>query len=203
MHLMLESVLRDAQARGWIGKGPLTEGIAHAQGFAACVPTSPDRFVDLGSGGGLPGLVLALSWPEARGALIESNQRRAEFLRQSIQDLALSDRITVLAERAEVAGRDPELREQADVVVARSFGPPAVVAECAAPLLKLGGHLIVSEPPANSQASRWPESGVAIVGLTLGKAYTTPFSYQTLLKSHPTPTRYPRRLGLPGKRPLF
>ena len=78
--------------------------------------------------------MVAIEWPEATVALLEANGRRAAFLRRAVERLGLGDRVTVLEERAEVCGRDAGLRAGFDGVLARSFGRPAVVAECAAPL---------------------------------------------------------------------
>ena len=202
---MLEAVLLDAQGLGWIGPGPLGRAVAHARGFAEGPGEAPSSFADLGSGGGLPGLVLALTWPQARGVLIEGSVKRAGFLVTAVERLGLDDRCAVVAERAEAAGRRPDLRGSFDVVVARSFGPPAVTAECAAPLLHLGGRLLVSEPPTSAapEDSRWPQAGLDLVGMVVGEAWSTEFHYQSLLQNVPCPDRYPRRVGIPTKRPLF
>ncbi|MGH9120995.1 MAG: RsmG family class I SAM-dependent methyltransferase, partial [Acidimicrobiales bacterium] len=102
--------------------------------------------VDLGSGAGLPGLVLACSWPESRWILMDSSTRRTAWLASAVERLGVSARVRVLCARAEVVGRG-ELRGSIHHVVARSFGAPAVTAECAAPLLRIGGSLVVAEPP--------------------------------------------------------
>jgi 16S rRNA (guanine527-N7)-methyltransferase len=116
--------------------------------------------------------------------------------------LDLQGRCRVVAERAELAGRRDDLRGACDVVVARGFAPPPVTAECAAPLLRVGGLLVVSEPPG-SDDDRWPADGLAPLGLTLATTWTTDFHYRSLHQSRPCPTRYPRRVGIPQKRPLF
>ena len=147
----LRELLAEARALGFLGPGPLDPQVRHAQGFAAIARRlsgrGPVRLVDLGSGGGLPGLVVATEWPEAAVALLEANGRRAAFLRRAVERLDLEGRVSVLEERAEVCGREPGLRAGFDGVLARSFGRPAVLAECAAPLLRVGGWLLVSEPP--------------------------------------------------------
>lgn len=113
------------------------------------------------------------------------------------------------AQRAEEAGRDPELRATFDLVTARGFGPPAVVAECAAPFLRPGGLLVVSEPPAG-EAARWPAAGLAPLGLepvgpplTLEVGSGQTGTYQVLHQRIACPERWPRRTGIPAKRPLF
>ena len=81
--------------------------------------------------------------------LLEANERRSAFLKRAVDRLALSDRVSVLQERAEICGRDPEWRASFDGAIARSFGRPAVLAECTAPLLKVGAWVVVSEPPSS------------------------------------------------------
>jgi 16S rRNA (guanine527-N7)-methyltransferase len=198
----LRRVLEEAQTLGLIGPGPVPAQVAHSRAFATLAPDLPGRAVDLGSGGGLPGLVLASAWPQSRWILLDASRRRTEFLQRAVDALELTRRVEVRCQRAEEAGRDPALRGHADLVVARSFGPPAVVAECAAPFLSLGGHLIVAEPPGGDQ-SRWPPVGLALVGLQLDEATTQPWALQRLTQTIACPDRYPRRTGIPDKRPLF
>lgn len=207
----LLSVLEESQSQGFLGPGPVEAQVEHARGFAAS-PTvpAPRRFVDLGSGGGVPGLVLVtLVWPSAEAVLLDAGERRCEFLTWAVAELDLAERVAVRRGRAEEAGRDPSLRGRFELVVARSFAGPGVTAECSAPFLQVGGRLVVSEPPAADDAegmpaaSRWPEAGLAEVGLRARARWTSPFAYQALEQVAPCPERYPRRTGIPAKRPLF
>ena len=91
-------------------------------------------------------------------------------------------------------------------MVARGFGPPPVTAECGAPFLRVGGTLVVSEPPRRTSAgrsARWPTEGVMALGLRPAGTWQRPFHYQALEQAEPCPDRYPRRVGVPAKRPLF
>ena len=91
-----------------------------------------------------------------------------------------------------------------DLVTARGFGPPAVTAECAAPFLVLGGQLLVSEPPESDPDSRWPAAGLALLGMNLDQVTSpTPAHYAVIDQGERCPDRYPRRVGIPVKRPLF
>jgi 16S rRNA (guanine527-N7)-methyltransferase len=134
--------------------------------------------------------------------LIDANARRAAFLREAVGALDLSHRVEVLGQRAEEAGRDSNHRGKADLVVARSFGPPAVTAECAAPFLCTDGFLIVAEPPGGPPG-RWPAGPLALLGLVSDQHQNAPVALQRLRQAHPCPTRYPRRPGIPAKRPLY
>lgn len=200
----VRDVLSDARALGFLGPGPVDRHIVHAQEFARAVPVGPPgHVVDLGSGGGVPGLVLAHMWTDAELCLVEAGERRASFLEEAVARLGLRSRVRVIASRAEEVGRDPAFRALADAVVARSFGPPGVTAECAGPLLRVGGHLIVSEPPEVT-IERWPEDSLAALGLVpLGRSTGEGGTVQVLRQVAPCPERFPRRVGVPAKRPLF
>lgn len=213
---VLIEVLRSAQDLGFIGPGPLEDHVRHGRAFADAVsegwrttrrsPRSPlpRRAADLGSGGGVPSLVIAVEWPDVRLRLIEAQGRRAAFLRQAVDHLELGDRVAVLEARAELVGRDPLHRGAYEVVTARAFGRPAVTAECAAPLLETGGMLAVSEPPGeNLGADRWPESALARLGMGEPKSLGADLHFSLIRQVEPCPERYPRRDGIPAKRPLF
>jgi 16S rRNA (guanine527-N7)-methyltransferase len=196
---VLEGVLDRARSLGLLGPTPIPEQIAHARALGATVPPGL-RCVDLGSGGGLPALPLALAWPPSEWWLVESSSRRAAFLESAVHDLDLADRVEVLHQPAEEVGRGP-LRTTADRVTARSFGPPATTAECAAPLLVMGGLLLVSEPPG-ADGSRWDGLVGSDLGLRLIRVVEAEGATVAVLeKEAVTRERYPRRSA--RKRPLF
>lgn len=221
------AALGEARELGFLGEAPLEAQVDHAVGFAAAAATgglagAPGAMLDLGSGGGIPGLVLASAWPDTTVVLLDSNERRCEALRRAVRENGWDSRVRVVQERAERAGRDPALRGAHDLVVARSFGPPAVTAECAAPFLCAGGLLVVSEPPvpdppseASSAATdggrhrvtghpgRWPAVQLEDLGLVPVCFHQAPFGYQVLRQMEPCPERFPRREGIPAKRPLY
>lgn len=164
--------------------------------------------LDLGSGGGLPGLVVATYRPELELTLLEVRQRACRFLWEAVGILDL-DGVVVVEARAEEAARSPDLRETFDGVVARSFGPPAVTAECAVGFLRPGGRLVVSEPPvtdeSDSTSSRWPADGLDQLGLGVpagGGGHGGGGSFVVLEKLR-SDERWPRRVGIPTKRPLW
>jgi 16S rRNA (guanine527-N7)-methyltransferase len=199
----LREILGEARLYGWLGPGDVETHIRHALGMADAVGDPPARFLDLGSGGGVPGLVLAEAWPSARGLLLDAGRRRVEFLTDACARLGLAPRISARAQRAEEAARNPELRGGFDLVVARGFGRPAVTAECAAGFLDVGGRLIVSEPP-EPDPDRWPDAGLAELGFgpaDLRRHADTSVAIMTL--DQPTSPRWPRRTGIPTKRPLW
>lgn len=196
----LHHQLERARALGFLGPGPVEHHIDHAQGFVRALEGVAGRVVDLGSGGGVPGLVLAVERPDLDLVLVDSMDKRCRFLEQAVNELGCHQ-VQVIHARAEEVGRGP-LRGTAAAVVARSFGQPATTAECAAPLLQVGGHLVVSEPPGASGA-RWPTAGTAMLGLAPTELVVGPPTLQILEQQADCDARYPRRPGLPAKRPLF
>ena len=211
-HAGLLEVLERARRLGFTGAAPPEEHIAHALRFLAAIkavatpaaepaatPAAGPTGVDLGSGAGLPGLVLALALPHSTWVLVEAMERRARPLVDAVSHLDLADRVAVWHGRAEDFSRSPGRRGAADLVTARGFASPAATAECAAPLLHPGGLLAVSEPP-ESDGSRWPLPGLAELGLApVGVVEGIMVCEATA----PCPEVFPRRVGIPAKRPLF
>jgi 16S rRNA (guanine527-N7)-methyltransferase len=166
-----------------------------------------ERIADLGSGAGLPGLVLAATLPEARVDLIESVSRKCAFLRRAIERLGLEN-AKVLCDRAEslaAAGG----REAYDAVTARAVGRLPTVAELASPLLRDGGHLLAwkgrRDPDEEAKLAR--ASGSLAIEPGEVRA-VTPYSgsrdrhIHLVRKNGPTPDDLPRRPGMAAKRPF-
>ncbi len=135
--------------------------------------------------------------------LLDSRQRSVSFVQHAVRELDLEGQVAVLLGRAEDVGREVEHRAQYGVVVARGFGPPATTAECAAPLLEVGGRLLVSEPPG-STGGRWPQESLDLLGVRWKRVLATPSATLAVFEQvRPAPQAFPRRTGLPNKRPLF
>ncbi len=146
-----------------------------------------------------------MHWTDTNWVLLDANLRRSEFVGAAADRLGLGDRVRVLHERAENAGREASLRYRFDLVVARGFGPPAVTAECASPFLRPGGRILVSEPPTSTEG-RWSASGLTTLGLRSERRTETgsgAASFQLLEQIEPCPDRFARRVGIPRKRPLW
>lgn len=194
----LVSILEESQRNGFLGPGPVLFHVEHSLAFLPFVSAGP--LLDLGSGGGVPGLVLAAARPPHTVFLLEGKARRAAFLRTAVGALGLN--ATVIEGRAEECGRDARWRSRFDTVVARLFGPPAVTAECASPFLTVGGQLLVSEPPGGPD--RWPASGLRLLGLEDRGVVGERVAHLRLLEQVTRcPQRYPRGVGRPRKSPLF
>ena len=170
---------------------------------------APDRIIDLGSGGGVPAIPLALARPGTSWTLVDSVGKKADALRGMVAALGLRE-VTVLAERAEALGRDPRHRERYAVATARACAALPVLAELSIPLVRVGGRLLAWKGPLRDQDEelrrgrtalgevgggrpRIVESGVSALG---------GHTFVVAPKERPTPARFPRRPGEPARRPL-
>ena len=170
--------------------------------------TGPLRIIDVGSGAGFPGLPMRIVEPRLALTLVESHARRARFLELVASELGLDD-VRVVQARAEDAGRDPALREHFDLVVARAVAPLAVLAEYAIPLLQPGG--VLAAPKGSRAEEELEEAAPALAAL--GATAESPVALslpsgaprQLVLivpRAGELDARYPRRAGIPAKRPL-
>ena len=205
----LDAVLHRSFELGFLGSMPITDQVEHALGFVAVAESEsggpPDSVIDLGTGGGVPGLVLASCWPDSRVVLMDVNERRTKFLQEVLAGWTGSGGAEVLRGRAELLGHVGELREQFNVVTSRSFGLPAATAECGSAFLAVGGLMVTAEPPDSESSIRWPRPGLRQLGLdpVITLRPVVRFGYQVLRKVEPLDDRYPRRVGIPVKRPIF
>ncbi len=157
--------------------------------------------VDLGTGGGVPGLALAAWRTDLTWVLVDAMVKRAAFVAEAVAELQLV--AEVVEARAEAMAADQRWARSVDVVVARSLAAPAVAAEYAAPLLRLGGKVVIAEPPGGD-ADRWPSEGLAKLGMQRGSVLFAPTAtLQVLEQIEPCPDRFPRRIGVAAKSPLF
>lgn len=180
--------------------------------FADCLLVLPyvqhaKRIVDVGSGAGFPGLVLAIAQRHTRYTLVDSLQKRVKFLAEMAKKLGL-DHVEVLHERAENLGHDPDHREQYDVSVARAVAPMAILAEYTLPLTALGGKLVAMKGPEIEAELETANMAMEILGggkVALDMHQVPRLGvrvYCQVMKIKPTPAAYPRRAGIPKKKPL-
>lgn len=181
---------------------------------ARAIGAAPACLADVGSGNGLPGLVLASVWPECAVTLVESSARRCEFLEFAAGRLGLAA-VSVVAARAEDAGRRPELREALALVTARRVAPLAVLLEYALPLLAPGGRAVLAKGRGLAEeraaaegvpellGGRWgAEIAVATPAALVAVGLPDPRRFVVVEKVEAGPERYPRRAGRPTKQPL-
>lgn len=194
---LLEALER-ARRLGVLGPGPVAEHLRHARRFVDALVEVQGSVLDLGSGGGLPGLVVAWDRPDLAVTLLDAQEKRVDLLQAAVDGLELGTRVSVVQGRAEVLAHQTSLRHRFAAVTARSFGPPAVVAECAVGFLATDADLLVSEPP--DRPDRWDAAGLDLLGLEQRP------TVEGLARFHAVRVcadQYPRRVGIPAKRPLF
>lgn len=175
----LKTVLERARTAGFFGPGPLRVHRASCRAFDAAVDQllaagrspagSPEpTVVDLGAGGGLPGLPIARWNPQLRMVLLDTSSKRTAFLEWAVSELDLGDRVDVVEARAEDFAHG-EQRGRFDGAIARGFASPGITLECAAPLVREGGRILVAGPPGGRH---WDSDALAAIGLTVEDSVT-------------------------------
>jgi len=171
-------------------------------------PGEATRVADLGPGGGFPGLPMAIADPDLTLVLIESQERRCAFLRAVAEELRL-ERVSVVHARAEEAGRSPNLRASCDLVVARALAAMPVLVEYALPLLRAGGVLATPKGSRGDEELAEAAGAIAALGGEALPALSMPLPADVppqrvylVRRSGALDDRYPRRPGMPLKRPL-
>jgi len=164
-----------------------------------------EKVADVGSGGGLPGLPLKIALPGLDMTLIEADQAKAAFLVSACSALGLRG-VEVVARRAEDVGRDPRYRESFDVAVARALAPMPVLVELCLPLVRVGGRLLAQK--TETEDLDGARRAIEVLGGALHSAVAAPSAARSagtvviVDKLRPTPPAYPRRPGIPARKPL-
>lgn len=165
-------------------------------------PGTPHSIIDIGSGGGVPGIPLAIVLPDLRFTLLEATGKKTEFLQHTAAELALPN-ITVINGRAERLGQDPAHRERYDAATARALGHLAIVAELAAPLVRPGGLILAVKGAKADQELTESATALGLLGARHSGTLPTPTGRIVALeKTTRTPRTYPRRDGEPKRKPL-
>jgi 16S rRNA (guanine527-N7)-methyltransferase len=208
----LELAYAEAVRLGFLGPKELERlwerHLDDAFGLAAIRRPQPDeRWADLGSGAGLPGLPLAIAHPSTSFTLIDAQQRRLEWVQATAAKLGLTN-LTVVHARLEDYGRGPA-RESFDVATARALGALPVVAELGLPLLKTGGQLLVPRGQPDAEELEQVAAACEQVGGRLNGIIPNPSSpidrvgfVVIMAKIAATSPRFPRRSGVPARSPL-
>jgi 16S rRNA (guanine527-N7)-methyltransferase len=165
-----------------------------------CLPYLPERgvLVDVGSGSGTPGIPIAVARPGLHVVLVESSGKKAGFLEVALRELGLRS-ADVICVRAEALGRSPAHRERYDAATARAVAPLPVLAELVLPLVKIGGVAVMPRGPSARGALRDAAGAVRELG---GVGELRADQMVVVQKVAATPPAYPRRPGVPARRPL-
>jgi 16S rRNA (guanine527-N7)-methyltransferase len=164
--------------------------------------------IDVGSGGGLPGIPIKIVRPDVELALLEATGKKAAFLTKVVEALGLTG-VSVVNARAEDLGHDPAHREHYAVALARAVAPLRVLVELALPLLRVDGILASqkgsgADREVREAASALDKLGGEVVSVRRFEAPASAAQPALVLirKVRPTPAQHPRRAGIPSKRPL-
>lgn len=185
------------------------DALALLETFDRVVPANGGAVMDVGSGAGLPGIPLAIARPGWRFTLLDTLRKRTTFLEETTRELGLTN-VDVVWGRAEDLGKDEAHRERYDVVTARAVAELRVLAEFCLPLAKVGGRWVAAKNATATEEMADALGAVALLGggeMTLQTVSAlgpdgNPRAVVVCEKKLPTPDKYPRRAGIPKKRPL-
>jgi len=167
------------------------------------------RVIDIGSGAGIPGIPLAITWRNLSFVLCDASRKRVQFVEHVVGDLGLAN-VSAVHARMEDLGRAPGARGSFDAAVARAVARSNVLLEYAAPMLKTGGWAFLYKGPSYLGAE---EEDAARAARVLGARPEGVIAYQLLdeqgdrviavfRQAEPCPKRYPRKAGTPSRQPL-
>lgn len=172
------------------------------------VPSGRFSLIDVGSGAGFPGIPLKIFYPQMQLTLVESVAKKARFLETVVAELELSG-TAVLTERAEGLGQKESFREQFDWAAARAVAELRVLAEYLLPLCRIRGRMLAQKGPSAPQEVTVAESAIKALGGGIPNLIPVHLPDKSdaqflvvVKKTAVTPNKYPRRPGMPGKRPL-
>ena len=166
------------------------------------------KVIDIGSGAGFPGIPFKIAYPESEVTLLEATGKKVLFLEKMIKSLNIKG-LTAIKGRAEEAGNIKDYREKFDLVLSRSVAKLNILAELTIPFCKIRGNIVLHKGNDVSQEIECSEKAIRILGGSLAKVIksnlpgqSTPRSLISIRKILSTNTRFPRRTGIPKKRPL-
>ena len=171
-------------------------------------PEGVESLVDVGSGAGFPGIPLSIMLPQTHVVMVDSLDKRVKFLQSVIDALGLN--AEAIHARAEDAARRPELRERFDMAVARAVAPMCVLCEYLLPFVRVGGRMLALKGPSVEDELAEAARAVKALGGQVDRveAVAIPgrdWSHRLACidKAAPTPKQYPRKAGVPEKKPLI
>lgn len=183
------------------------DSLTVASELSPAVLSGDGKILDVGSGAGFPGLPLKIAYPRLNLTLLEATAKKSAFLSHVVESLGLED-VEVVTGRAEDQAHKPKMREQFDIVVSRALAKLNVLVELCLPFCSLGGLTIAQKGRDIDLELREAQTAIDTLGGKIKDSSvpnTSATNIGTLVvieKLRPTPANYPRRPGIPSKRPL-
>lgn len=169
---------------------------------------SSSSLIDIGTGAGFPGIPLKIMLPDLSLTLVESSQKKVEFCKVAVEELHLTN-TKVITARAEDLGKERNHREHYDWAIARAVAELSVLAEYLLPLVRIGGKALAMKGSSASSEIQKAERAIEVLGAEISEVVDlelpNDFGQRTLVvmkKIAPTPGAYPRRAGIPSKKPI-
>lgn len=166
-----------------------------------------DKIIDVGTGGGFPGVPLAILYPEKEFVLLDSLKKRLNIIDSLTHELGINN-VTTFHGRAEDAAKQKDMREAFDLCVSRAVANLTSLSELCIPFVKIGGYFVAYKGPGAYDEAKEAENAINILGGKL-ESITVPEGQKesehtliTILKTANTPEKYPRKAGNPLKKPL-
>lgn len=166
------------------------------------------KVIDIGTGGGFPGIPIILEHPEFRLCAVDSVGKKLEFVRLLAEKLDIRNRVEIVNARAEELARIPDKREKFDLALTRAVAKLNIIVEYCLPFVKVGGYFVAYKAKNIEQELKEAQNAISVLGgeLVCIKPYTLEDNEERNLilirKIKPTPAQYPRKTGVPAKKPL-
>ncbi len=180
---------------------PLNEELQH--------PELSNKYIDIGSGCGFPGIAIAIAMPNAKITLLDSSSKKTTFLKEVSKEIGLNSRVTVITERAETAGRDPILRSNFDYAIARAVASANVVAEYLVPFLNSTGQGLIFKGGWSETEQQVLKKALTEMNAEIHRTHKFVLPNNRGIRNiiricsvHKCPNQYPRSVGKPKKQPL-
>lgn len=167
-----------------------------------------NTMIDVGTGAGFPGIPLKIMFPNLKVVLLDSLNKRLKFLDSVIDELQLTN-ISTIHGRAEDIGKDIEYREKFDVCVSRAVANLSTLSEYCIPFISVGGEFISYKSEFSEEEKRGAEKAINLLGGSIKKSVIVELPYSEINRSfifidkkNKTPNKYPRKAGVPSKKPI-